>query len=446
MVVVAESVEPSAENLPDQQTPARLQLADVAARVRVAPAVVADRLVAELRFLIECEAIVAAGELAEMAELNLLIVGIHHEIPCGLAILLCVTSNAAPVENRPDVAKVFDVGDFFFVEAQPARICSVPALRRLVTTPAGDERCFLGQIPQLVMILSRRRLIEIRRGLAVGMAAATVVAHFAWPQLVPGLRHVQDDAALVERLEGERGVSWNLREKARVRMPVRIDRLFAIFAKFSHWDLAEDAQSLGGMIVESAPIALAALPVSGRLHREYSHGVDVVVRIKTGVGALVVPVDRHAVAVAGKCVEPLPRIVSTGILSNHFAIRDSAVRIGFALVEARRSNDPERRPLRQRGVDLTIVSKCRQSGWFLDAVDALVGNDRPRPAFVVVGVVFDQQQIGRLLDDRASLSQVDAPVELRQILVLVIDWTGRINCQQMVVRSAARVGEFANRG
>ena len=56
MVVVREAVEPLAEDLPDEQAAARLELADVARGVRIAPAVVADRLVAELGPLVQRQA------------------------------------------------------------------------------------------------------------------------------------------------------------------------------------------------------------------------------------------------------------------------------------------------------------------------------------------------------------------------------------------------------
>ena len=81
-----------------------------------------------------------------------------------------------------------------------------------------------------------------------------------------------------------------------------------------------------------------------------------------------------------------------------------------------------------------------------DAVDALVGHDRPRPALVVVRVVLDQPHLGRLVDDLAVLDQVDAAVELRQVRVLMIDRAGRIDGQQVIVGRAAGMRELADGG
>ena len=63
------------------------------------------------------------------------------------------------------------------------------------------------------------------RLLAVGVAAAAVVADFAGPELVPGLGHVQHHAVLVERLEGPGDVGRDLGEEAGVGIAVGIERL-----------------------------------------------------------------------------------------------------------------------------------------------------------------------------------------------------------------------------
>jgi len=57
------------------------------------------------------------------------------------------------------------------------------------------------------------------------VAAAAIRADFSGAKLVPSLRGVQDHAAFVERLKGERRVGGNLREEARVGLTVRIARL-----------------------------------------------------------------------------------------------------------------------------------------------------------------------------------------------------------------------------
>ena len=82
-----------------------------------------------------------------------------------------------------------------------------------------------GQIEDLVVRLGGGGLLEQRRLLAVGVAAAAVVADLAGPNLVPGLGHVQHHAVLVERLEGEGDVGRDLGEEAGVGIAVGIERL-----------------------------------------------------------------------------------------------------------------------------------------------------------------------------------------------------------------------------
>ena len=83
----------------------------------------------------------------------------------------------------------------------------------------------LGQVEDGVVRFGGSGVFEQGRFLAMGMAAAAVVADFAGPKLVPGLCHVQDHAVLVERLESERHVGGNLGEEAGIWVAVGIGRL-----------------------------------------------------------------------------------------------------------------------------------------------------------------------------------------------------------------------------
>jgi hypothetical protein len=108
VVVVREAVEPPAEHLPREQAAARLELADVARRVRVAPAVVADGLVAELGRLVQREADVGPRELAPALDLEHLVVGVEHEVAGGLLGALRVARRAALLQDGLDVAEVLE--------------------------------------------------------------------------------------------------------------------------------------------------------------------------------------------------------------------------------------------------------------------------------------------------------------------------------------------------
>ena len=68
--------------------------------------------------------------------------------------------------------------------------------------------------------------------------------------------------------------------------------------------------------------------------------------VAAGVGALVVPVERDAVAVAGERLHPLPRVVAAGKGRRNRPLRHRAVGIALALVEAGRADQAERRPRR----------------------------------------------------------------------------------------------------
>src|SRR5262249_56691390 len=126
------------------------------------------------------------------------------------------------------------------------------------------------------------------------------------------------------------------------------------------------------------------------------------------VRALVVPVERRAVAVAGEGVEPLPGIVAAGVCRGDGAPGDGAVRIAFALVKARCADQAEGSTLRQMLRPRAVVGEPRQRLRLAHAVDPLVWDERPRPAFVVIRVVLDQPKLRRLLDHFAVLEQVNS--------------------------------------
>src|SRR5262249_43346633 len=140
-------------------------------------------------------------------------------------------------------------------------------------------------------------VLEEGRLLAVSVAAAAVVADFARTELVPGLRHVQHHAVLIERLEGPGHVSGDLGEEAGVGVAVRVERLLAL-SKLTHRDLAQDAHALLAVVVEQPPWFWATLAVGIRLQEDDADGVDIAVLVQAGIGALYGPIVR--------CVETAP--------------------------------------------------------------------------------------------------------------------------------------------
>src|SRR5256885_1387212 len=84
-----------------------------------------------------------------------------------------------------------------------------------------------------------------------------------------------------------------------------------------------------------------------------------------------------------------------------------------------------------------------QAGRLADAVDALVRNERTRPLFVIARIVLDQEQLAGFVDRLAVLEEVDAGVDEGIVVVLMIRRAGRPDGEQVIVRSAARMGYFA---
>ncbi len=95
-------------------------------------------------------------------------------------------------------------------------------------------------------------------------------------------------------------------------------------------------------VIEKTPAGDGAVARGGGLHGEDAHRVDFVVGVEGAVGALVVPVERHAVAVTGESAQALEWIVATGVIRGHCSFRHGAVGIAFAFVEAGRAHESER--------------------------------------------------------------------------------------------------------
>src|ERR1022692_1285729 len=223
------------------------------------------------------------------------------------------------------------------------------------------------------------------------VTTAAIVADFAGPHLMPGLGHVQDHAALVERLEGEGDIGGNLGEEAGIGILIRIDQLLVLVfignskqKEVAHGNFAENTHAFLSMAMEKPVLLETILSIGGRLHDEDADGMDVIVRVFAGVGALIDPVERRAVLGSVERIEPL---VAVGFLANitrrDAAYRNRALRIAFALVETGRSDQAIRRSDWQL-LFVHTVDTSRQFLRLVDAINALVRNDGARPLLVVI--------------------------------------------------------------
>jgi len=77
---------------------------------------------------------------------------------------------------------------------------------RIAVGIMAHERGHFAEIEDVVIGPCRLGRCERERLLAVGVAAAAVVARLARAHLMPGLRHRQHQAVAIEHLEGERRI------------------------------------------------------------------------------------------------------------------------------------------------------------------------------------------------------------------------------------------------
>src|SRR5262249_33503347 len=159
---------------PHQQAAPRLEHAHVARRLRVAPAVPADRLVPEAGAAVHRQPVVGAREAAQGPRLDQFVVGIQDPGARPLRGGLAVTGDAAFFEDRLHVAEVLDALDALRIR-QSRLAAGVPLFARFVALLARQQRRLVGQVPDLVVRAGGGGLVERRGLLAVGVAAAAVV-------------------------------------------------------------------------------------------------------------------------------------------------------------------------------------------------------------------------------------------------------------------------------
>ncbi len=307
---------------------------------------------------------------------------------------------------------------------------------RLVPRAEGEERRPPGEIGHREARLRRRGVLEVDRRLAVGMAAAAVVARLARAHLMPGLRHVEHQTAAVEGLEGHRRVRRNARQEAGVVLLAPIRPRHPRRPRLAHRDLAQDAQPLAPHRVEVAAVVRIG-PVGRRRKREHPHGPDVAVAVNARVRPLPQPAERRLVpgveriAVVPKAAEGRFRVAPEE-------------RGGADQTERLARGEPL---LRDRLV--AQLGPRRRPG---DAIELLPAHHRPRP-LQVVAVLGDHGDEARRLPGRPGGGHGDRPAVRDQhdgamhpgergaqadIDAIVIRRAGGIDRQQVRPRRIAR--------
>ena len=117
-VVVRPAVGAAAEDFPDQQAAARLKHADISRGVGIPPRADQGR-PAEAAGVVHRQPIIGAGHVVGVGEIDRLVV-VEHQVAGRLLVLLGVAGDAAPVEDRLDVAIVLDVLDPLFESGGPS--------------------------------------------------------------------------------------------------------------------------------------------------------------------------------------------------------------------------------------------------------------------------------------------------------------------------------------
>src|SRR5438067_930889 len=95
---------------------------------------------------------------------------VKHEIPGRPGRLAAVTCDTTPLEDRPDVAVIFDIQDAPDV-TQAGLVLDVPLLPRLIMLPVCQQGSQPGQVKDLVIVPGGSGVLEECRLLAVSVAA-----------------------------------------------------------------------------------------------------------------------------------------------------------------------------------------------------------------------------------------------------------------------------------
>ena len=122
------------------------------------------------------------------------------------------------------------------------------------------------------------------------MTAATIVADFSGPDLVPGLVYIQHQAVLIDGLRGKRHIGWNLGQEASVRVIVCIQNGIALAVIFSEGNLSQNTQAFIGVVGIRPCYCWTIAQMTGRLHSENSRSVNITVAVSASVCTLRAPI------------------------------------------------------------------------------------------------------------------------------------------------------------
>src|SRR5262245_46585591 len=129
--------------------------------------------------------------------------------------------------------------------------------------------------------------------------------------------------------------------------------------------------------------------VAYRFEQQDANAPNVAVLVKPRVGALLAPIARLAEPRHRKLAPLLLAIVRRSRGGRHRTLGDNAVRIALAFVQARRSDEAERRACRQvpRLLAIVLVRERRR----IAAVNTLEGNQCPRPQLLILRIVLYEE-------------------------------------------------------
>ena len=177
------------------------------------------------------------------------------------------------------------------------------------------------------------------------MTAAAIDAPFARTQLMPGLRRVEHQSLFVDGLKREGGVGRDLGKKTGIGIAVGI-RGLASAIKFAEWNFAQYPQAFRSVTVEPPATRMSGCR---RLHSQNPNRMDLGIVVEPDIAALIVKIERHAVAVTRECVQPSPGIIAAGISGGDSTLWNHSVGVAFPFVNTGCTNETEGRACRQMG-------------------------------------------------------------------------------------------------
>ena len=299
-----------------------------------------------------------------------------------------------------------------------------------------EQGCQLGQVGRAIVISSGKSQGEIQALLSVGVTTTAVVAFFAWSQLVPCLRYVQDHGVTVQRLESEGNVGGDSGQETGVWIAFRIEDLFTLGIFFAQRNLADDAQALLGMVHEIAGVSSHLCPVTEvgtRLHGQDAYGEDIIIGILARIRTLGSPIRASPVLRGIERVEPVEGF-------------RTVARACVALVKRGGADQSEGGASGQSHMLGAIVSERRKGDWFIDPVDRPVAHHRFRLHFIIARIVLELNQFAIIPYRSAAGHPVDAPVVIGLVhgAAQIVGRAGRPHQQQVIVWGGARMGYLAD--